>query len=301
MAGTMRLLIFGSTGQLAREIAAMSLERGILTKCIGRDQADITDGLQIERAIERAQPTCVINATAYTTVDKAESDADAAFAVNRDGPAFLAEACVRRHLPLIHVSTDYVFDGSKSSAYVETDPVGPIGVYGVSKEAGERAIRERLQQHIIVRTAWLYSQYGQNFLKTMLRLATSRSEWGVVSDQIGMPTAAADLAAAVLVAAADASDARPVWGTYHFAGGEEATWHQFAMEIIAEQSKYTNLKPVVSAITSDQYPTAARRPMNSRLDSGLFAATFGLTAVPRQRRVASIVKALLQQSARVPA
>jgi dTDP-4-dehydrorhamnose reductase len=234
-------------------------------------------------------------------VDKAESDAQAAYAVNRDGPSHLADACREADIPLIHVSTDYVFDGSKSSAYVETDEVAPLGVYGASKEAGERAIRTSLKRHIIIRTAWLYSRHGQNFLKTMLRLAQTRREWGVVADQIGMPTAAADLANAVLAAAKRASRGDAVWGTYHFAGTEEASWHQFASEIVAEWRKYVTCNPAVSPIATDQYPTAARRPKNSRLDSRLFIATFGVSSAPRRLRIASTIKALTQDAAKVQA
>ena len=197
----MKLLVLGAQGQLGQELAALCGVRNVAAKSMTRLECDISNPGQIRAAIEGANPSVIVNAAAYTKVDQAEKEAGAAQLANCDGPAMLAQASADLGVPLIHVSTDYVFDGSKPSAYVETDPVMPLGIYGLSKEAGERAIRSVQHRHVIVRTAWVYGIYGRNFLKTMLDLAATRDGWGVVSDQVGNPTATADLAEALLTAA----------------------------------------------------------------------------------------------------
>ena len=210
----------------------------------------------------------VINAAAYTAVDRAESGSEAAFAVNREGPAHLADRCRKRGIPLIHVSTDYVFDGEKGKPYVEEDPIAPLGVYGKSKAAGEAEVRQRLPEHIIVRTAWLVGVHGHNFVKNMLRLGRERETLKVVSDQQGCPTFAADLADAILVMAKQAEIRKLVpWGTYHYCGRGETTWHGFAeaiFEIAGQYEKFAlkNLLPISTA----EYPTPVKRPANSVLD-----------------------------------
>lgn len=291
----MKLLVLGAQGQLGQELAALCAVRGIAARLMTRLECDISNPGQIWAAIEGASPSVIVNAAAYTKVDQAEKEPGLAQLANRDGPAMLAQASADRDIPLIHVSTDYVFDGSKTSAYIEADPVMPLGVYGLSKEAGERAIRSVQARHIIVRTAWVYGMYGRNFLKTMLDLAASRESWGVVSDQVGNPTSTADLAEALLAAAEKASRDDACWGTYHFAGQGDATWFEFAEEIVAAQTVFTGKRPIVKAIATKDYPTPARRPRNSRLNSDLFASVFGLRALPWRARTRNVVETIFAQ------
>jgi len=291
----MKLLVLGAQGQLGQELAALCAARGIPAKLMTRLECDISNPGQIRAAIEDASPSIIVNAAAYTKVDQAEKEPGLAQLANRDGPALLAQASVDLGIPLIHVSTDYVFDGSKSSAYIETDPVMPLGVYGLSKEAGERAIRSVQARHIIVRTAWVYGIYGRNFLKTMLDLAASGEGWGVVNDQVGNPTATADLAEALLAAAEKATASYSCWGTYHFAGQGDATWFEFAEEIVATQAAFTGRRPALKALTTEEYPTPARRPRNSRLNSELFASVFDVRALPWRERTRSVVEAIFAQ------
>ena len=198
-------------------------------------------------------------------------------------------------MPLVHVSTDYVFDGTKAGPYRECDPIAPLGVYGRTKARGEAAVREAAPKHVILRTAWVYGVYGQNFLKTMLRLARTQDRLRVVADQIGCPTATRDIADAVF-AVADA--AAPSWGTYHVAGSGSTSWHGFAETIVAAAAPILGRQPPVEAIATADYPTPARRPANSQLDSSLFAATFGLRAAPWAQRTREVVATLLEQEAR---
>jgi dTDP-4-dehydrorhamnose reductase len=291
----MKLLVLGAQGQLGQELAALCAARGVATRLMTRLECDISNAGQVRAALEGASPSVIVNAAAYTKVDQAEKEPGLAQRANRDGPAMLAQASADLDIPLIHVSTDYVFDGSKPSAYVETDPVMPLGVYGLSKEAGERAIRSAQRRHVIVRTAWVYGIHGRNFLKTMLDLAASREGWGVVNDQVGNPTATADLAEALLTAAEKTSRDDACWGTYHFAGQGDATWFEFAEEIVASQAAFTGKRPTLKAITTEAYPTPARRPLNSRLNSDLFTSVFGVRALHWRERTRDVVKTILAQ------
>jgi dTDP-4-dehydrorhamnose reductase len=191
----------------------------------------------------------------------------------------------------VHVSTDYVFDGTKETAYLESDPIAPLGVYGRTKAAGEAAVRAALPEHAILRTSWVYGEFGQNFLKTMLRLARERDELRVVADQRGCPTSTRELASAILALAPRLIARDNVWGTYHFAGSGVTTWHGFATRIVAAQAQITGRKPAVTAITTAEYPTAARRPVNSELDCGLFAKTFGFRARPWEQEADAATRA----------
>jgi dTDP-4-dehydrorhamnose reductase len=293
----MRLLIFGSGGQLGRELADTAGNRtDLLATCLSRSQADIADPAKVHEVLSAIRPDVIVNAAAYTKVDLAESETDAAWQANCKGPATLAAACEMMGAPLIHISTDYVFDGTKTSPYVETDPVAPLGVYGASKEAGETAVRDRCRRHVILRTSWVYGPHGTNFLKTMLRLAGERESWGVVADQVGTPTATPDLANAIFATARRAHEPDCPWGTYNFAGAGEANWHEFASVIISAQVPITGRRPDVRAITTAEYPTKVRRPANSRLDSRRFADAFGVTARPWRERVPPIVLKVLQRS-----
>jgi dTDP-4-dehydrorhamnose reductase len=292
------ILLFGAGGQLGRELTALAHERGVPLVGLARADGDITDRAAVARALKAHRPGLVVNAAAFTAVDRAESETVAAFSANAEGPAILAEATAEARIPLLHVSTDYVFDGSKPGPYVESDPVAPLGAYGASKSEGEVCIRALQPHHVILRTAWVYGVHGANFLKTMLRLAAERDVLRVVADQRGSPTATRDLAEAILaVRAALMAGAEP-WGTYHVAGQGETTWHGFASAIIAEQARFTGRSPIVDAITTAEFPTPARRPANSVLDSARFAAIFGYRAKPWQERMREVVATLMAQ--RVP-
>ncbi len=289
----MRVLMFGANGQVGRETNALAAERGTDLVALDRAQADITDAAALARAFDAATPDIVFNAAAYTAVDKAEREPEAAEHGNVIGPGLIAAQCATAGIPVVHISTDYVFDGTKVGAYVESDPIAPLGVYGRTKAAGEAAVRAASAHHVILRTSWVYGVHGANFLKTMLRLAGERDRLTVVADQHGCPTATRDIALA-LFAVADAVAANEArFGTYHFAGTGATTWHGFASEILARAARHTGRSPEVAAITTADYPTPARRPANSELSSSLFEQTFRYRAAPWQARTGEVVDALL--------
>lgn len=295
----MNILILGRGGQVALELAATLWPTGLKPVSAGRPEFDMARPETLEPILERAAPAMVINATAYTAVDKAETEAPLAFAINRDGPARLAALCHRRGVPLLHISTDYVFDGSKPTPYLESDPVAPLGVYGASKEAGEAAIRAAAPRHIILRTSWVHSAHGQNFVKTMLRLGAEREEVRVVADQHGTPTAAADIAATLAQIAAQITGAvagrqETPWGTYHYTGDGATTWHGLAEHIFEAQKRATGRRPRLTAITTADYPTPARRPANSRLDCCRLGQAFGIACRPWREGVDRVLAELLQ-------
>ena len=220
------ITIIGSNGQLGWELVRRAERRGYEALALDFPEIDIVKPASIKDQLSSKNLSLVINAAAYTAVDRAESELDQAYAVNRDGPANLADFCEQAALPLIQVSTDYVFDGSKAGSYCEDDPVAPLGVYGQSKEAGEAEVRRRIQEHLIIRTAWLYGVHGHNFVKTMLRFGKERETMRVVDDQAGCPTYAADLANAILLMTDHIlSGKKTPWGTYHYCGGGSTTWH----------------------------------------------------------------------------
>ena len=270
------ILLFGAGGQLGRELSAAVAGAGVSFIGVTREDVDIADAKALEVAIARACPSMLINAAAYTDVDRAEREPDTAWLVNSTGPERLAAAAARHDLPLVHISTDYVFDGRKEGAYAEDDPTAPLSVYGCSKVAGEDAVRRLAPRHLILRTAWLYSAHGKNFLRTILRLAGERDELRVVADQIGSPTSANDLAEAITAILPALLSANAPYGTYHLAGDGETSRHGFAQHIVDEQAPSTNRRPAVIQIASADYPVLARRPTNSVLDSSLFARTFGI-------------------------
>ena len=272
------LLVFGAAGQVGQELMALAHARRIDAVGLTRANVDIRDAKAVDAAVEAATPGLVVNAAAYTAVDKAESEPDLAESVNRDAAGAIARAAARRGCPVLHISTDYVFDGSKPDAYVEDDLVCPLGVYGRTKADGEAAVRAENPRHVILRTAWVYGRYGANFLKTMLRLAAERDRLRVVADQRGCPTATADIAAAILAVDAGLAKDRSLAGTFHFAGTGATTWHGFAEAIVAAQAPTTGKRPPVDAIATADYPTPAKRPANSELDSSRFAASFGYRA-----------------------
>ena len=295
MTGT--ILVFGAAGQVARELARATPPAGLRAVCHGRDDVDITDPAGVDALVDRTAPVAIVNAAAYTAVDAAEDDGEAAVAVNARGADHVARAAGRIKVPCLHVSTDYVFDGGGKRAYTPDDPVQPLGVYGRSKEAGERAVRAACDDHLILRTAWVYSPFGHNFVRTMLRVGAERDELTVVDDQIGTPTAAHAIARALLVAGAAlirGSDPA-LRGTYHFAGGGGGvSWCGFAREIFrqARQRGFAH-PPAVTAIPSHQWPTKAPRPANSRLDSGSFERAFGVAPTPWPDDLATVLDDLL--------
>lgn len=273
----MNVLVIGSGGQLGFELMRARWPAGTKLRGLARADLDIRDRPGVDAAISAGQWNLVVVAAAYTQVDRAESERTIAFAVNRDGAGHVAEACGQRSIPLIHLSTDYVFDGAKPTYYVEDDPVAPINVYGASKAAGEAAVRGHCSQHVIVRASWLYGVHGQNFVKTILRLAKSREEIAVVDDQWGNPTAAADLAAAIMIIADRIQGGAGHWGTFHYCGGGATTWHGFAQAILASPRSGLAKLPRLQPITTAQYPTLARRPANSRLDCGRIESAYGIS------------------------
>lgn len=285
----MRILVTGREGQVARALTARS-GGDLVIEAIGRPDLDIADPVSIRRVVEGFRPDVVVNAAAYTAVDRAETERDAAFAVNRDGAGHVARAAAEAGLPVIHISTDYVFSGDKTGPYVEEDETGPQSVYGQSKLGGEAAVAAANPAHAILRTAWVYSPFGANFLKTMLRLAADRDVVRVVADQHGSPTYAPDIADAILAVARrmDTDRNGSQWrGIFHMSGGGETNWAGFAQEIFRRSSEAGGPFARVEPITTADYPTPARRPANSVLDNARFATVFDhripewSTAVPR--------------------
>ena len=266
----MQLSILGAGGQVGCVLAALARRGNIPHRALGRADCDITDRLAVTRAV--AGSRIVVNCAAYTAVDQAESDADAAYRVNSLGAENVAAACAEAGVPLVHLSTDYVFDGASSRPATEEEAPAPLNAYGRSKLDGEEKIRKRLPSHIILRTSWVFSAHGQNFVKTILRRARSQSELRVINDQIGGPTAADDLARAILrMVDACKEPGFPDWGTYHFSGAPPVSWYDFARAIVA--GRHGTL--VVPVATKD-FPRPARRPPNSVLDCGRTLRVFGI-------------------------
>ena len=296
----MTILIAGANGQLGR--ALMQLGSTTQTPATGMDlpELDITDPERLAADFSRISPAVVINAAAYTDVDGAEADPETAFRVNAEGAAHLAKCCAASGAWLIHISTDYVFDGSRASPWKESDPIAPLGVYGQSKAEGEKRVRKALDAHIIVRTSWLYGIYGRNFVKTMLRLAARQKPVRVVADQFGSPTCAEDLAAAIFdiirCLRRQDRDKRRSRGTYHYCNRGVTSWFAFAAEIFRLAGQFSgNPPPKVEAVTTAQYPTAARRPAYSALDCTRIEKTFGIIAPTWQESIHKTVKNLLNQ------
>ena len=288
----MKVLVTGAHGQVGWELSNRSGHRGFNILALDRATLDITDQSAVNRTVGRSGASVVVNGAAYTAVDHAESEPELAFAVNRDGPAYLASACAEVGIPLVHISTDFVFDGRKQGPYLETDRVSPLSIYGKSKASGELATRERLRQHIILRTSWVYGVHGHNFVKTMLRLGRERDVIQVVADQYGCPTYAADLAETILGIVAQLQESRLItWGTYHYCGKGLTSWYGFAKKIFELASAYTTLAVKrVEPITTEAYPTVAKRPPNSALDCSLLAEKYGIMQLPWVASLAEMIE-----------
>ncbi len=304
----MRLLIAGWQGQIARGLVEAAPACADVKACaVGRAALDICSARSIERALAQIEPTIVINSAAYTAVDKAETDAEQAFAMNRDGARMLAEAAARRAIPILHLSTDYVYDGRKAGAYVEDDATEPPTVFGRSKLEGELAIKEANPRHVILRTSWIFSPTGRNFVKTMLAQAAEQERVRVVDDQRGSPTYAPHLVAAILELARQLSDRKDdkgsqdgpdngPWGVYHAAGAGTTTWREMAEEVFRCSAALGGPTAEVEPIRSADYPTPAARPANSQLDCAKLERTFGVRLPDWRQGVAACVERLLQAS-----
>jgi dTDP-4-dehydrorhamnose reductase len=294
----MRLLIAGWQGQIARGLVEAAPACPDVKACaVGRAALDICEARSIERALAHIEPSIVINSAAYTAVDKAETEEERAFALNRDGARMLARAAARRGIPIIHISTDYVYDGRKAQPYVEDDPTAPATVFGRSKLEGENAVREANPRHVILRTAWVFSPSGRNFVKTMLAQAGERGKVRVVDDQRGSPTYAPHLVAAILELARQLSarkgDDGP-WGVYHAAGTGTTTWRGFAEEVFRRSAALGGPAAEVEPISSADYPTPALRPANSQLDCAKLERTFGLRLPAWEEGVRECVERLVR-------
>lgn len=295
MTGARRILITGANGQVGRELAGRAWDRGDAVTALARADLDIARDADVVAAVERHRPDVIINAAAFTAVDKAEREPEAAFAINRDGPAALARAAARHGAWLIHLSTDYVFDGGAIAPYAESAATRPLGVYGASKLAGELAIREHADRHVILRTAWVFGRHGGNFVKTMLRLASERPTLRVVADQVGCPTPAAAIAEAI-AAITRRLDSAEVAGTYHFSGDRPTSWHGFAEALLDVAARHGAKRPRVEPIATSAYPTPARRPGNSVLDCAKARRVFAIPAADWRGALESLVPALMSEA-----
>ncbi|KAF2518989.1 dTDP-4-dehydrorhamnose reductase [Flavobacterium salilacus subsp. salilacus] len=267
----MVVVVTGASGQLGQALQALAPQHeAIQFYFVTSAEADITNKENLEQVFSRLKPDFCINAAAYTAVDKAESEPEKAHLVNVTGAKNLAEVCKEYNTTLIHVSTDFVFDGSKNTPYTEEDETNPQGVYGKTKREGEQEIEKLLTAHYIIRTSWLYSEYGNNFMKTMIRLGNERDSLGVVNDQTGTPTNANDLAEAILQIT---ESGKKEYGIYHYSNEGVATWYEFAKKIFEVNNISVDLKP----ITTQEYPTPARRPAYSVMDKSKIKRVFGIT------------------------
>jgi dTDP-4-dehydrorhamnose reductase len=270
-------LLFGGSGQVGIELRRLSWPDGARLVAPSRQEADLENPNALLEIVAARPWTAVINCAAYTAVDRAETEHARAWQVNAAAPQALAAATAARDMPLIQISTDYVFDGSKQGPYLEDDPIAPLNFYGESKAEGERAVRRENDRHLIVRTSWVFSANGTNFVKTMLRLGRERRALRIVADQRGCPTAASDLAAALQTLVLKlASNATPAYGTFHLCNAEPTTWYDFAGAIFAETAKRGLRPPSLEPIRTADYPTPARRPLNSVLDCSRARETYGI-------------------------
>lgn len=278
----MRVMVTGCNGQVGFcLVQQLKQDETCVLLAMDKDELNIVDAEAVLIQVQRFKPDVIINAAAYTAVDKAENEQDIAYAINCDGPANLAKAAQSINAAILHISTDYVFAGNKSGEYSEEDATGPQSIYGSTKLAGEVALANECPRHVILRTAWVFGEHGNNFVKTMLRLAKSRDSLSVVSDQFGGPTYAGDIAAAlIIITKAIINDGCKAYGTYHYSGLPYVSWYDFAKAIFASAREENIIEklPSVNAITSQGYPTPAKRPANSRLNTRKINQIFNIQA-----------------------
>ncbi|MEZ5708006.1 MAG: dTDP-4-dehydrorhamnose reductase [Blastomonas sp.] len=286
-------LLTGGSGQVGHAFSGLAMPQGVTLIAPDRAALDLADLPDLDALIGERNIAAIINCGAYTAVDRAESEEALALAINGEAPGRLAAAAARADIPVVHVSTDYVFDGRLDRPYHEDDPVAPQNAYGRTKLAGEQAVAASGARHVILRTAWVVSDHGSNFVKTMLRLGEERDSLAVVSDQHGSPSAAADIAAAIAtITVRLETDRDAPQGVFHFTNSGEATWHQLADFVFDRASRHGRRRPVVAAIPTSEYPTPASRPANSRLDCSRIAGEYGIKPRPWQDAVGEIVDAL---------
>jgi len=287
----MSILITGANGQLGSELMTQCDASCTEASRVDLPEFDITDTSQVDNIIDDVRPAIVINAAAYTNVDGAETEKETAFKVNSDAPAYLAKVCSKKNIPLIHISTDYVFNGESEHPYKETDPVSPINEYGRSKLQGETNIQSELKEHIIIRTSWLYGVKGHNFVKTMLRLGKEKESLNVVNDQFGSPTYAADLAEAALTIAAKIHSQTDIkWGTYHFCNQGVTSWHGFAEAIFDIAGAITPMKiKQIQPVSSEEFASSTNRPAYSALDCRWIQEYFDIHPKPWRRSLERMI------------
>lgn len=294
----MRLVVTGKQGQVAQSLAEIGPSKGVEIVLVGRPELDLAAPSTVSRVLTAARPDVIVSAAAYTAVDKAESERDAAFAINGAGAGAVAVAAAELGFPIVHLSTDYVFDGAMDRPYREDDPVGPTSAYGASKLEGEQLVAAATPNHAILRTAWVYSPFGNNFVKTMLRLGETRPELGVVADQVGCPTSALDIADAVIeVARRLVADPAPdLRGIFHLTGAGEASWADFAAHVFDVAERSGRAPVTVNRITTADYPTPARRPANSRLSGVKLERIHGVKLPDWKESTERVVQRLLSGS-----
>ena len=296
MTSTFKLLVVGNSGQVARSMSQAPPPKDWSIISMGRPALDILQPDKINAVLDRELPDVIVNAAAYTAVDEAETHEASARRLNATAAIDLARLSAVRNIPIIHISTDYVFDGSKNGSYNEDDAVAPLCVYGQTKLDGEKGVSEANPQHIILRTAWVYSPFGSNFVTTMLRMATTHDELSIVDDQYGNPTSGYDIAAASFKIAKrlKADGGQSPYGVYHIAGAGSATWADFAVEIFAASSALGGPSASVKRIPSSAYPTPVKRPANSRLDCSKIASEFDVKTQDWRQSVQTCVRTLLE-------
>ncbi|MGI3130184.1 dTDP-4-dehydrorhamnose reductase [Halopseudomonas pachastrellae] len=290
----MRVLVTGAAGQVGHELMRQA-PAGFNVSGFDSSQLDITSIELVRQAVDRVRPNLIINAAAYTAVDKAETDQEHAWAVNQTGVANLAAAAVALDVPVLHISTDYVFDGTASTPYLETDSPGPTGVYGNSKLAGEQSLERLCDKHVVLRTSWVFAAHGNNFVRTMLRLAAQHDSLSIVADQRGGPTSAASIAAALWQLAQQYRDKGDLpWGVYHYSGTPACSWFEFAEEIFTQACTLGMLEktPAVNPITTAEYPTPARRPAWSVMDCSKLEQYCGIRPAPWKDELQKVLKEL---------
>lgn len=295
----MRIIVIGKDGQVARALAERAPVHGAKAVLLGRPKLDLADPSGIEDILIETGGDVIVNAAAYTAVDQAESEAELAEAINGIGAGVLAGAAASMNIPIVQLSTDYVFDGTADRPYREDDPVNPIGAYGSSKLLGEQAVATETEDYVILRTAWIYSPFGKNFVKTMLRLAGERDEIGVVADQHGSPTSALDIADGIVAVCRNLLDKpqdRSLRGLFHMAGAGFASWAEFASEILALSARFGGPSARVRAIATADYPTPAKRPANSRLDCTKLANVHGVSLPPWRMSLELCVQRLVEEA-----